>query len=164
MRWFFLILLFAGFLPLQAAAEGITINQARQIALGQEVGRIDRIDKETDANGPYYRFEIIKADKSSVLVKVDARSGEVISSELYRLPRDMVLPPGSITQKQAKKIAQEHVRMIAAETGVRGRPLIYDAKYNLVDGNVAYQIGVRVKKDRYTVFVDPASGRVLAAW
>ncbi len=158
------LLLIGLLLPQGVAAERVDIYEARRIALGElggEYGLINRVDRFGQMGLGVYRFEVLDVDKSAIVVWIDEGSGIVLSRELYRLSRDTVLPPGSIRQKQAKKIAQEFIRAVMTETGESVDPKIYDVKYNLVDGKVAYQVGVRVRKDKYTVFVDPQTGQVL---
>ncbi len=165
MKRFLLLFFVACLFPFPGVAREVDIFEARHIALLQGVGRINSIDKFGNDGSPYYRFEMLDRNKTATEIIVDARSGEILSNQVFRLSRHTWVPPGAITQKEAKKIALNYVMLMSDETGaVIKHPRIYDAKFNLLDNEiVTYQIGVRVKKDRYTVFVDPMTGRVLSA-
>lgn len=138
-----------------ALASGISLDEARGIALEKEPGEI----VETDNKGTVYEFEIKKDNGMVMEIEVDASTGAIIEHKVDQLGPNVEFPDNALSHGDAKEIAEKHV-----DDSVEGRK---SAKARVVKrilhGEVfAYEIDVTKSQHTYEVVVDALSGAVLS--
>ena len=141
------------------AGQAVDQAQAEAIALVTEPGKVVEIDAKTFSTGRVYEFEIQKNNGTVMEIEVDGNNGDIIEHKIDTLSPDVKLPHASISQNEAKAIAQDHVRAIT-KTGTS--PMVKQEKYTLLNGRPCYEIDVRSNLKEYEVYVDANSGAVIS--
>lgn len=141
------------------AAEKISGQEARRMAMQKEEGRITKAEVEKYNDVIFYVYEVTKEDGKIMAVRVNSKTGEVISG-LDRLSFDTELPPEAVSQKVARDNAQKHVQEM---TGSSKKPLIRDFRMTEISSKIVYAITIRLDEQPYMVIVDAVTGKVISA-
>ena len=145
-------------LPNGFSFEHISLDEARELALEVEPGRIIKSRKyKNPVSMVYYEFLIRRDDGTIMSVIVDGVKGRVSEHKVERLPnaraRDV-----NISQREATEIATKYIKNDQVEKGI----VSYFGKtiLTLVGGKPCYRINAQMNKKKYSLYVDAKTGDV----
>lgn len=139
------------------AAEAITEDAARAVALAKEPGEILKavITKTTTAT--VYDFTIRNTQGTIVDVEVDGH-GAITGHEIVKIDAYEDLPDPTVLAGDAKAVAIKHVQEKLPE---RKKPTVLGAQYTVHAGKPVYKVDLKNGFDSVIVYVDAQTGQVL---
>ena len=142
------------------AAEKLGFDEARDIALAREPGKVVETYIKGTPSRKIYKYLIMVENGSIIEVEVDGNSGKIIEHKIEKVGSGVELPEAKISLNAAREIAKNY----ADEAGGEDHPAyVTQTRYTLLYGEPIYDIVVSKRSREYEVYINAMSGEVISA-